>query len=306
MKWPWALGVSLAVGALVAAWLILRRGPAAEAFSAHGELSSSANPVAANGVVEGARPEVALRPETDGTIAAIPYRENREVTAGTILVELENSTQKQQIALAKAELAVARAGRAASLAVYQQTAKECRRARELRYRRAISPEQYDAVYYRMVQFKAQWAAAVGRVRMAQARLELASTALEKTRLRAPTRGHVLRVHAEVGELAGPKSARPILVFADLSRRRVRTFIDELDAARVELGQSAVITCDALPGKEFHGTVRVVLPRMGKRALATDAADEYRDVYVREVMIDLVAGQELLLNIQVKVHIFPAR
>src|SRR5262249_35162289 len=116
------------------------------------------------------------------------------------------------------------------------------------------------------------------------------------------RGRVLRVYAEPGELAGPTSAQPILLFADLSRRRVRAFVEELDAARVEVGQGAVVTCDGLPGKEFRGAGREVLPRMGKRSLKTAAPEEYKDVYFREVMVELAEGEELLLNVQVRVQI----
>src|SRR5262249_20667840 len=154
-------------------------------------------------------------------------------------------------------------------------------------------------YYRMLQARAdmekaaadrafaeappradELAAAEGRLQASRARLRLAQAELAKTRLRAPYRGRVLRVYAEPREQAGPASAHPILLFADLSKRCVRTFVEELDAARIQAGQKGVITCDGLPGKEFPGTVRDVLPRMGKRTLQTDAPEEYKDVYFR--------------------------
>jgi hypothetical protein len=93
-----------------------------------------------------------------------------------------------------------------------------------------------------------------------------------------------------------------LQFADLSRWRVRAFVEELDAARVQPGQSAVVTCDSMPGWEFKETVREVLPRMGKRNPETDAPDKYKDVYYREVLIDVVEGSELLLDLQVRTRI----
>jgi multidrug resistance efflux pump len=162
---------------------------------------------------------------------------------------------------------------------------------EAEYALADAPPREDEV-----------AAAEGRLRAAAARLRLARAALAKTRLRAPTAGRVLRVYAEPGELTGPASAQPVLLFADLSRRRVRAFVEELDASRVEVGQGAVVTCDGMPGKEFRGTVGEVLPRMGKRSLKTDAPEEYKDVYFREVLLDVADGAELLLNLEVRVQI----
>jgi hypothetical protein len=60
--------------------------------------------------------------------------------------------------------------------------------------------------------------------------------------------------------------------------------------------------DGLADKQFTGTVTVVLPRTGKRSLQTDAPGEYRDLYFREVLIDLHAGDELMVNLRVKTRI----
>jgi multidrug resistance efflux pump len=219
---------------------------------------------------------VALRPEIVGTIAAIPFRENEQVEKGELLVELANEPQRQRVALDEAQLATARAeldrlnngeraekraalkaAVSARRAVYVQAQKDWERIRRLRVGGAVSQEQADAAYYRMLQVKGELeraegehalaeaparkdevAAAEGRVGAAEARLRLARAELARTRLRAPTRGRVLRVYTEPGELAGPTSAQPILLFADLSRRRVRAFVEELDASRVRVGQGA--------------------------------------------------------------------
>jgi multidrug resistance efflux pump len=80
------------------------------------------------------------------------------------------------------------------------------------------------------------AAAEARLAAAWARLQLAQADLAKTCLTAACGGRILRVFAEPGELAGPTSTQPILLLADLSKRRVRAFVEELDAPRVKVGQ----------------------------------------------------------------------
>jgi len=146
------------------------------------------------------------------------------------------------------------------------------------------------------------AAAQGRLAAAQVRVRLAQAELAKTRLTAPCDGCILRVYMEPGELAGPMRNKPILLLADLSQRRVRAFIEELDTARVRVGQSAVVTVDGIPDQKFMGTVAIVLPRMGKRAVQTDAPEEYKDLYYREVLIDLAADEDLTPNVRVKTRI----
>jgi multidrug resistance efflux pump len=146
------------------------------------------------------------------------------------------------------------------------------------------------------------AAARGQVEVAQAKLHGAEAELAKTRLTSPTSGQVLQVFAEPGEVASPTSAQPVLIVGDLSRRRVRAFVEELDVARVGLGCRATVTADGLPGKTFAGRVALVLPRMGKRAPQSDAPNEMKDLYYREVLIDLDGGDELPTNLRVQVRI----
>ena len=83
---------------------------------------------------------------------------------------------------------------------------------------------------------------------------------------------------------------------------MRAFVEELDATRVCIGQPAVITADGLPEKRFAGKVAQVAARMGKRTLLSDEPGEYKDLYFREVLIDLDAGNELPLNLRVQARI----
>jgi HlyD family secretion protein len=298
------------------------------------------NQVAADGVVEGARPEVPLRLEVVGTLAAISARENRDVSRGTLLAELHNASQVHQVALSAAEVAIAKAQmerlrngerpekrkamaavEAAKRALFDQAKADWARTHKLLERQAVTQEERDRNYLAMVRAEAELdeavaeraaveaparadevAAAEGRVAAAEARLRLAEAELAKTRLLAPFDGRVLRVYAEPGELAGQAAGHPVLLFADTSSRRVRAFVEELDSPRVSVGQAAVVTADGFPGREFRGKVAAVASRMGKRVLQSDAPGEYKDLYFREVMIDLESGTELALNMRVQARI----
>jgi hypothetical protein len=121
-------------------------------------------------------------------------------------------------------------------------------------------------------------------------------------LLAPSDDRVIQVFAEPGELAGPACSRPVLLFADVSRYRLRAFVEELAAARVQVGQQAVVAADGLPGRKLTGRLALVLPRMGLHAPHTDSPGEYHDVYYREALIDLDSWDGLTLNIRVQVRI----
>lgn len=297
--------------------------------------------ISANGVIEGAHLEAALRLEATGILAAIHVCEGQEVQRGTLLAELDNATQKHKVALAKAELTIAQAElerlrngereekrkaaaavEAARRAMLQQAEADYRRSQRLIQTHAATDEQVENDRFKWLRAKAELAEAAadhalaeaparkediaaseGRVAAAEAKLRLAETDLAKTLLLARSSGRILRVHAELGELATPQSAQPLLTLTDLSHLRVRAFIEELDAGRVRIGQQAIVKADGYPGQEFPGTIARVLPRMGKRAPQTDEAHEYKDLYFREVLIDLdstAAGLPVNLRVQVQI------
>lgn len=294
--------------------------------------------VAANGTVEGKHPEVGLRPQVPGILTAINARENASVKQGQVLAELSNETQKAQLTLARAELAVARqqlkkleageriqviarakAVEAAKQAAYRLSQDDWQRAQNARG--GISAGELDKTRTQMTLARAEWdqakadlamllegtrsedvAAARAQVEVAEAKVHAAEAELAKTRLVAPTDGKVLQVLAEPGELASTTSPQPVLIMADLSGRRVRAFVEELDVDRLETGRPATVTADGMPGRTFTGQVAVVLPRMGKRAPQSDAPNEMKDMYYREVLIDLDAGDELPTNLRVQVRI----
>jgi HlyD family secretion protein len=279
--------------------------------------------------------------EVAGIITAIHAREGQEVQRGTLLVELANETPKHQVALARAELGIARADllrlrngerpekrkavaavEQARHVVTQQAETDLKRTLRLTQEHAITQEQRDNDRFKLLRSKAEQAeaaaeralvdaparsediaAAESRVAAAEAKLHLAETDLAKKRLLARSSGRILQVHAEPGELATPNSTHPILTMADLSHLRVRAFVEELDAGRVRVGQRAVVTADGYPDQEYPGVVAVVIPRMGKRAPHTDQANEYKDMYFREVLIDLDSScADLPINLRVQVRI----
>ena len=247
--------------------------------------------VTAEGIVQGAGRELPLVPEMAGTLARVYVRLNQEVAAGTLLFELSNDPQRAEVALRKGELLVAQE----QLKHAQADLGRTRKAGN-----AVDQQHQDADHFR-VQI------AFAQVKVAEATLERAEADLAKTRVRAPVAGRVLQVLKEPGVLVGPVPGQvgrvePVLVMADVTRRRVRAYVEEFDVGRPRVGQQVLVTADGFPGLEFTGTVIEVAGRMGKEAPSSDAPGEYKDIYFRETLIDLIGGQELPLNLRVRVRI----
>jgi len=104
----------------------------------------------------------------------------------------------------------------------------------------------------------QTAAAEATIAQAQAALEVTRVALDRCEVRAPFAGTVGAVSVRTGELIAP--GQPLVTLGDLATLRVETTdLDEVDVARVALGQRASVTFDAIPERVFAGQVVRISP-----------------------------------------------
>lgn len=102
------------------------------------------------------------------------------------------------------------------------------------------------------------AVAQATVAQAAAALETARVAMDRSEVRAPFAGTVGAVPVRTGELAAP--GQPLVTLGDLTTLRVETTdLDEIDVARVAVGQQAAVAFDALPEQVFTGRVTRISP-----------------------------------------------
>ena len=96
---------------------------------------------------------------------------------------------------------------------------------------------------------------VARARVEQARVALESSeaSVDKTIIRAPFDGVITNINLRQGEYV--MMGQPILSLGDLDSFRVETTdLDEIDIARIDIGDTVLVTFDALPRVEAQGTV----------------------------------------------------
>lgn len=102
------------------------------------------------------------------------------------------------------------------------------------------------------------AIAEAEVARARAALEAARLALSRCEIRAPFAGTVGRVHVRAGELVVP--GQSLVTLGDLTALQVETTdLDEVDVARVLVGQKVTVTFDAVPDRVFRGHIARIYP-----------------------------------------------
>ena len=176
-----------------------------------------------------AEESVIIRPEIDGRIVSLNFREGQSVKRGQRLLTIDSSEWQAQLAAVKAELRTE-----------QQRHK---RARELYEQKFITKEALDVQ-----------AGAVDRL---EARVTEAQVRVDKTIIRAPFSGVVgLR---EVSPGAYVKAGDDIVILENLDSIKVDFRIPEVHLGKIDRDQLVALRLDAFPGEEFEGRVYAIQP-----------------------------------------------
>ena len=100
-------------------------------------------------------------------------------------------------------------------------------------------------------------------RVDEAQVAQVEARLSERRLLAPFAGVVAEVNSKLGEYMTPSppgvAMPPVIDLIDDNCLYVSAPIDEVDAARLKVGQSARVLLDAMPGRDFAATVTRIAP-----------------------------------------------
>jgi HlyD family secretion protein len=292
--------------------------------------------VSAEGVVEAASEEVKVGATISGRIREVRVREGSRVHRGEIVAVLDDGDYVARVASTRAQLAVSEAELRRLLAgareeerqesqaqvreaeaSLQDATRDAERKRSLlqtgdasradaqRAERDLEMAQarLDAVNerYKLLTAPPQAedrAKAEANIALATAQLAEAEAMLEKTCVRSPLDGIVLRRFLNPGEVLSERLDSPILSVGDDSSLRVRVDVDESDIAKVRVGQRGWVTAEAFGDRKFPGAVIRIGRILGKKKVHSDAPDERMDTKTLDVMMKLDGAPELLPGLRV--------
>jgi HlyD family secretion protein len=316
------VGLSL-IGLLIRA---LISSPTVSAMHEHTAKSADTDSVvvACPGRIEGRSDTVEVGAASDGVVQAVRVREGDRVKAGQLLAEIGCSDLESALRVAQAEAESVRQGRArllrgsrpeereaaaqrtrAARAEVEHTAAELNRAQQLSEAAAISKASLDQARrnYEVAEAELKEAArneelvnagptpedaakADADLRAAVSRIRLAQEKIAKCSVVAPVDGTVARVNLRAGESFSTVAPHPLFTIADLSGRRVRAEVDERDIGKIHVGQKAILTSEAYPGKHFTGTLSRIASMMGRKTVLTGDPADKSDRDVLEAIVDL--------------------
>lgn len=300
--------------------------------------------VAGPGRVEPYSEDIKIGSELSGRLKSVIVEEGDAIHRGQVLAELENADYRAQVESARASVAAREAALrkvvngarhqerdeawssvSEAKAVMENAQSELHRRRELFAAGVVSREELDRYAREADVARAKYQAAVEQhslvddhareedrslaeadLQLAQAQLQEAQARYEKTFIRSPIEGGVLRKHHRSGESVSNSSTvpDPILTIGDRQTLRVRVDVDETDVSKVRIGQKAYVTADAFGKQKFWGRVVRVGQQLGPKNVRTDEPTERVDTKILETLVELDPGTQLPDGLRVDAFIVP--
>ena len=204
-----------------------------------------------------------LSTEIGGRVVAVPVRAGRRVRRGDALVKLDDADWQARLTAQQRALDAARAEARRACTAADQAARELARARALTTEGIAAASALDRADSEHRTAVAACDAAQAAILRDASAVEAARVALARTTLRAPFDGVVAEVRTERGEWITPAPpgipVPPVVELIDPTALYISAALDEVDVARVRLGQPTRVTLDALPNRVFAGHVSRVAP-----------------------------------------------
>ncbi len=256
-RWPFVVLALVIVSAFGGAWRLRKQSgtkidPALVVSSKRGDLSVEVVDV---GRIE-AIDKVEIASRIPGRVSTVTVDEGDSVKPGQVLIQLDRRESLRQAARARAELSRA-------------LAKSAHAEREVKRKERGVSEGIVAVVD-LQAAEQERALAKVEVELAKVAVAEAHDRSKDTRLTAPIAGTVTRRAIEPGEMVKPGvessfESVALLTICDLSRLVVKIDLNQIDVAKVKLGQKVKLALDALPGESFSARVTRIAPASVKVA-----------------------------------------
>ncbi len=198
-----------------------------------------------------------------GVVEQIAVKAGERVARGDLLLTLWSDDIRADLARARAQQALGktqREERCSEAAYYEREANRLATllAKNLTSRTLAEQAQNLADTRRYI-----CRASRQQERVDEAQVAQVEARLSERRLLAPFAGVVAEVNSKLGEYMTPSppgvAMPPVIDLIDDRCLYVSAPIDEVDAARLKVGQQARVLLDAMPGRDFAATVTRIAP-----------------------------------------------
>lgn len=235
--------------------------------------SPYANFVAATGLVEARRENVAVATTKPGLVTGVFVEVGTTVTNGQPLLQLDDREAAATVEAMRAQLAALEAGRRVQQVSIDDWTDQFGRIETLSRDKVASDDELKRKWYTLEAEKAGLARLEAEIGVARAELTRAGVERDVLTVRAPRDGRALQLNIRAGEYAVLSADKPLLVLGDVTRYQVRADVDEQNAPLVVPGAPATAFLKGSNEKRMPLTfVRIEPYVVPKKSLTGDSAE----------------------------------
>lgn len=212
--------------------------------------------IQASGRIEGDTTLIASK--LPGRIARLEVREGDSVTAGQVVVTLEDAQVRAKAEQAAQAAAAARMQMLAARGQAEQAARDAERLNALLKDGTATRREWEQANLALDVARRSLSAARAQYEAARHAQSEAESVVKDLTLTAPSGGIVTARFREQGEVVAAGS--PILSIVDLDRLYLQVYVPELLIGKLRLGLPARIYFDAFPDTPVSAVVRYISSR----------------------------------------------
>lgn len=207
--------------------------------------------------------------QASGAIRRLHVQAGDTVRRGDLLVEIDPSIQQAQVDADRATLDSLRAQLNGAMAQQALTQAQYQRQQRMAADGATRQEDEDTARAAVSAARASADSLRAQINGARSTLRGAEAQLGYTRIYAPMDGTVVSLDAREGQTLNATYQTPtILRIADLSTMTVWTQVSEADIRHVKPGMPVYFTTLGAGSRQWHGSVRQILPSPPNRPTST--------------------------------------
>jgi RND family efflux transporter MFP subunit len=199
-----------------------------------------------------------VAPGYEGKLDSIHVQVGQWIEQGTPIASFDPSAAREALAMAQADLRVARGEAAEAAALSRHASRKLRTERELLKQGITAADTVADAHAERMRTGAATSSAAGRIGAAKARIEQLERQLEETDLVAPFSGQVALVYRESGAMADP--ARPVVRLIDTARTFVRFAVPPPETNGLAVGDEVDVIVDWLE-QPMTARVRQIAPEV---------------------------------------------
>ncbi len=207
-----------------------------------------------------------------GQIVNLRAKEGDHVKKGDFLLQIDRNRAAADEAGSAAALQASEKDKDSAKTAMDQAQLDFDRARSNYQARIASEAEFQKAQSTLEAARSAYSAAQHRVEQTRAGLTANRDTLSKTTVLSPIDGIVTTLRVKAGEVTVigtmNNAGTQLMTISDMSIVQAVLMVDETDTPNVQLGQKALLTIDAYPGKTFDAIVTEV----GNSPILKDDAD----------------------------------